>query len=161
MSHVCGRLANEAAKALQDLRKAMEKELEEAKKKLNKEKEESSQKLKEQYKKEEEEEEEKLKLEHEAVMNTLRQKAKEVYQTLTNILCSYYLITACRETDLPVHVYHSVAPRLLHLSNNHRAILWFFIKHYTKCRIRATYVNPRASDFNVFTCPESSCTGPR
>lgn len=71
------RLAKEAAKAIEDMRKATEKELSEAKQKLQKEKEDALKKLKEEYEKEQDAEEERLKKEHDAVMKTLGEKARE------------------------------------------------------------------------------------
>lgn len=71
------RLAKEAAKTIEDMRKATEKELNEAKQKLEKEKEDALKKLKEQYKKEQDNEEERLRKEHDAVMKTLGEKARE------------------------------------------------------------------------------------
>lgn len=71
------RLAREAAKTIEDMRKATEKELNEAKQKLQREKEEALEKLKEQYQKEQDSEEERLKKEHDAVMKTLGEKARE------------------------------------------------------------------------------------
>ncbi|PFX32468.1 Centrosomal protein of 164 kDa [Stylophora pistillata] len=71
------RLAKEAAKAIEDMRKATEKELNEAKQKLQKEKEDALRKLQEQYKKEQDSEEERLAKEHDAVMKTLGEKARE------------------------------------------------------------------------------------
>ncbi|XP_022779198.1 centrosomal protein of 164 kDa-like isoform X2 [Stylophora pistillata] len=71
------KLAKEAAKAIEDMRKATEKELNEAKQKLQKEKEDALRKLQEQYKKEQDSEEERLAKEHDAVMKTLGEKARE------------------------------------------------------------------------------------
>ena len=71
------RLAKEAAKTIEDMRKATEKELNEAKQKLEKEKEDALKKLKEQYQKDQDNEEERLRKEHDAVMKTLGEKARE------------------------------------------------------------------------------------
>lgn len=71
------RLAKEAARTIEEMRKTTEKELSEAKQKLQKEKEDALKKLKEQYQREQDSKEERLKKEHDSVMKTLGDKARE------------------------------------------------------------------------------------